>query len=76
MTDPERNAEQPQDGDHFMNVSDGEEAHAGEVDQVRDSDKSSEQMESVLRRLTRNRRLPDRYGNQLSIPDLEYDDGI
>ena len=59
-----------------MNVSDGEEAHVEGVDQVRDSDKSSEQTESVLRRLTRNRRLPDKYGNQLSIPDVESDDGI
>ena len=48
MTDPERNAEQLQDRDHFMNVSDGEEAHVEGVDQVRDSDKSSEQTESVL----------------------------
>ena len=67
MTDPERNAEPPQDGDHLMSESDGEEGHVEEADQVRDTEESGEEAEPVLRRSTRNRRPPDRYGNPLSL---------
>ena len=70
MTDPERNAEPPQDGDHLMSESDGEEGHVEEADQVRDTEESGEEAEPVLRRSTRNRRPPDRYGNPLSLPDV------
>ena len=74
MTDPERNAVQPQDGDHLMSGSDGEEGQAEEADQVRDTEESVEEAEPVLRRSTRYRRPPDRYGNPLNLPDLESDD--
>ena len=74
MADPERNAVQSQDGDHLMSGSDGEEGQAEEADQVRDTEDSFEEAEPVLRRWTRYRRPPDRYGNPLSLPDVESDD--
>ena len=58
MTDPKRNTVQPQDGDHLMSGSDGEEGHVEEADQVRNTDVSVKEAEPVLRRSTRNRRPP------------------
>ena len=54
----------------------GEEGHVEEADQFRDTEEFGEEAEPVLRRSTRNRRPPDRYGNPLSLPDVESDDGI
>ena len=64
MGEPERNVEQPRDGDHLsvMGESDGEERQADGADQARDTEESSEEAQPVLRRSTRNRRPPDRYG--------------
>ena len=47
-----------------------------EADQVRDTEESGKEAKPVLQRSTRNRRQPDRYGNPLSLPDVESDDGI
>ena len=58
----------------LMSESDGEEGQAEEADQVRDTEESVEEAEPVLRRSTRYRRPPDRYGNPLNLPDLESDD--
>ena len=64
VAEPERNVEQIRDGDHLsvLGDSDGE-------DQARDTEESSEEAQPVLRRSTRNRRPPDRYGNPWSLPD-------
>ena len=68
------NAVQPQDREHLMSGSDGDEGQVEEADQVRDTEESVEEAEPVLRRSTRYRRPPDRYGNPLSLPDVESDD--
>ena len=62
---PERNVEQPRDGDHLsiMGESDGEERHADGAVQARDTEEPSEEAQPVLQRSTRNRRPPDRYRN-------------
>ena len=71
MAEPERNVEQIRDGDHLsvLGDSDGEERQAGGADQARDTEESSEEAQPVLRRSTRNRRPPDRYGNPWNLPD-------
>ena len=71
VAEPERNIEQIRDGDHLsvMGDSDGEERQADGADQARDTEESSEEVQPVLRRSTRNRRPPDRYGNPWSLPE-------
>ena len=60
VAEPERNVEQPRDGDHLsvMGESDGEERHTDGADQARDTEEPSEEAQPVLRRSTRNRRPP------------------
>ena len=64
VAEPERNVEQIRDGDHLsvLGDSDGEERQADGADQARDTEESNEEAQPVLRRSTRNRRPPDRYG--------------
>ena len=71
VAEPERNVEQIRDGDHLsvLGDSDGEERQADGADQARDTEESNEEAQPVLRRSTRNRRPPDRYGNPWSLPD-------
>ena len=80
MAEPERNVEQPRDGDHLsvMGETDWEERHADGADQARDIEESSEEAQPVLRRYRQLQGTKDHRTDTetRSLSDVESDNDI